>query len=199
MLNEINLALNEFAQKQAALKAELEALEEQEKETKSRLRADVIAQTQALIDGFDIAPDEVIFTAKRTLTPKYRHPETGDTWHGYGKRPECFKGIENLDGYLIDASKKSPTATKKKGSTKAKAAAQKHNGGQVNAAATGSDHVTEVRSVESTNMASIHASSQTMPHPIDQTRSPTSTEEHATASGFATFAEHSPVFGARGI
>ncbi|KVW05811.1 hypothetical protein WK91_34545 [Burkholderia cepacia] len=197
MLNEINAMLNEFSQKRAALEAELTALEQRESQSKATLHVEAVAQAQALIDGFAIAPDEVSFTAKRTLKPKYRDPETGNTWHGFGKRPACFKGIKNLDDYLIDASKKSAATAKKKGSTKANATAQKHDAGQVNAAATSSHHVTEVRSVESSNVESMHAPSQTTHHLVDQAPSPRPTDEYATASGFATFAEHSPVFGAR--
>ena len=96
MLNEINSLLNQFTQKRAALEAELAALEQKESASKASLHADAVEQVQALINGFDIAPDEVTFTSKRTLKPKYRHPETGDTWHGYGKRHKCARGDDPL-------------------------------------------------------------------------------------------------------
>ncbi|MDD7803734.1 H-NS histone family protein [Ralstonia solanacearum] len=122
-LNEITEAID-IAQKRAALKAELETLEKQEEEAKGRAHADAVAQTQALIDHFDIAPDEVTFTAKRILPPRFLNPETGETWHGWGKRPESFKG-KDLEAYRIKSELPHEMAGKKSGTKTGKQAKSK--------------------------------------------------------------------------
>ncbi|MDB0564358.1 H-NS histone family protein [Ralstonia solanacearum] len=113
-LNEITQEFDEIAQKRIALQAELDSLNAQEKAAKTEKRASGIAQAQALIDHFDIAPDEVTFSAKRTLVPRFRDPETGETWHGYGKRPSAFKD-KDIEGYRIKAPKTSKKSGTKKG------------------------------------------------------------------------------------
>ncbi len=206
MLNEINLALDDFAQKRAALKAELVALEQQEEGTKSRLRTDAIVQVQALIKSFAIAPDEVTFTAKRTLKPKYRDPVTGDTWHGYGKRPASLKSVKNLDDYLIDPSQKRKKPAKKS----VKQSGEKS--GDTKAQAAQSDAAPAVASTTATlnsdaSMRGIH------PEPVAMAPVNVHTNDHFGSGSIppvmeseaddevrlATFFEHSPVFGATGL
>ncbi|SDB85948.1 H-NS histone family protein [Paraburkholderia lycopersici] len=193
MLNEINSMLNEFTQKRAALKAELTELEQKEAASKANLHAEAVAQAQALLDAFDIAPDEVTFKAKRTLKPKYRDPETGKTWHGFGKRPACFKGIKNLDAYLIDGPKTSATTTKKNGPNKTNG--EKRSTDQPVASATASNPVAEANAVESNDIASMRASAHAVSHPHDQAPSPDSASEDGGEYRLATFYEHSPAFG----
>lgn len=106
MLNEITKKFDGYAQKRAVIEAELAALFAQEMTEKANLRMEAVVEAQALLDHFEIAPDEMTFRAKRTLKPRYRNPETGETWHGYGRRAAWLKN-KNLDDYRIDGSETS--------------------------------------------------------------------------------------------
>lgn len=137
-LNEITQKFDDIAEKRAALQAELNNLDAHEKEEKKQMRAGGIAEAQALIKHFSIAPDEVIFTAKRTLPPRFRDPETGNTWHGFGKRPEWIND-DNIESYRIDPKKAKKAGEKpaKKTKSKAKQAdAQQHEAANATVAAT---------------------------------------------------------------
>jgi len=122
-LNQITEAID-IAQKRAALKAELDSLEKQETEAKARAHVDAVAQAQALIEHFKIASDELLFTAKLTLPPRFRHPETGDTWHGYGQRPYWIND-DNIDEYRIKPLKNGKKTSKKSSTKKSKQAEPK--------------------------------------------------------------------------
>ncbi|WP_439671209.1 hypothetical protein AEMCBJ_01665 [Cupriavidus necator] len=122
-LNEITEAID-IAQKRAALKAELDSLTKQEEEVKARAHADAVAQVQEWLNCFQIARDELTFTAPLTLVPRFLNPETGDMWHGYGKRPEWIND-DNIDEYRIKplkngkkTGKKSVTKTDKQAKSK---------------------------------------------------------------------------------
>nr|CCA85910.1 hypothetical protein RALSY_40107 [Ralstonia syzygii R24] len=106
------------------------------------MRAHSIAEVQALIDHFGIAADEIIFTAKLTLPPRFRHPETGDTWHGYGHRPDWIND-DNIDEYRIKPLKNGKK-TGKKSSTKTgkQAEADQHEANDAEAEAVAVDGVT---------------------------------------------------------
>lgn len=106
MLNEITQTFDEITQKRAALQAELDHIDLEEKAAKAQMRADATAQIQALLTYFSIAPDELKFTRKRALVPRFRNPETGETWHGIGRRPVWLKDKEIRD-YRITPSPKS--------------------------------------------------------------------------------------------
>jgi DNA-binding protein H-NS len=67
------------------------------------------------IAGLDLAPDvarEVKASkakkakkpaqAKGTRPPKYRNPETGQTWSGMGHTPQWMVAAKNRDAYLIN-------------------------------------------------------------------------------------------------
>jgi DNA-binding protein H-NS len=202
MMNEITLELGESAQKQAALKAELAALEQHEKEIKSRLRASAVVQAQTLVDVFEIAPDEMTFTAKRTLKPKYRDPVTGDTWHGFGKRPASLKNVENIDDYLIDPAQKS-----KKSVTKStKKSGKKTGGAQAQAAQSNGVQAVALTSVSGdASMRGIRPEPEVMTsdvvhaeHDFDNGYTASALENDAYDNvHFATLYELSPMFGAR--
>lgn len=202
MLNEINSLLNEFSQKRAALEAELTELEQKESASKVSLHAEAVVQAQTLLDAFDIAPDEVTFKAKRTLKPKYRDPVTGDTWHGFGKRPASLKNVENIDDYLIDPalkSKKSAIKSAKKSGKKigsAQAQAAQSNGAQA-AAITNVSGDASVRGIrpEPAVMASdaVHAEND-----FDNGNTPSALDNNADDNvRFATPYGRSPMFGAQ--
>lgn len=53
------------------------------------IRVEVIASIKPIIEYFNIKPDELGLSPNppRSLPPKFLNPETGETWHGQGKRP----------------------------------------------------------------------------------------------------------------
>lgn len=81
-----------LAQREALEKAITEARQEEIKEA--------LATIHGLIAEFDLTPQDVFPTRGRkndsgqkgTVAPKYRNPETGDTWTGRGKAPKWIDG-----------------------------------------------------------------------------------------------------------
>ena len=75
------------------LLAQREALEAQIQTARKQEVSDVIAKIRGLVQDYDLTADD-IFTARRapsTVAPKFRNPETGDTWTGRGKPPAWIK------------------------------------------------------------------------------------------------------------
>ena len=110
----------QLLQQRAALDKQIEAAREHEKKF-------AIEQIEDLIAEFGIAPEELgmvaikKFASKKVpasaktfkpkeppkpLPPKYRNPETGQTWSGRGHTPGWMVG--DKDEYLIDPDKKTP-------------------------------------------------------------------------------------------
>lgn len=79
------------------LLAQKEALEQKIAAIKKEERSNAIAQARALIEAFDLSADE-LFSAKKpkatraTVAPKYRNPQTGETWTGRGRAPKWLEG-----------------------------------------------------------------------------------------------------------
>jgi DNA-binding protein H-NS len=48
-------------------------------------------------------PKPIKGNGKGTRPPKYRNPETGNTWSGFGHAPEWIAGAKNRDEFLIPA------------------------------------------------------------------------------------------------
>lgn len=81
---------DELLAKKAAIEAELEQLHE-------TARADAIEHIKQLVSKFSITDIEVFGRPVRSvravvqdleaLKPKYRNPDTGETWAGRGRRP----------------------------------------------------------------------------------------------------------------
>lgn len=86
--------------------------DEIEKEIQQRLaeeRAQKIAEVRQIVSEYDLTPDDV-FSAKKPrgaktagskVAPKYRNPETGDTWTGRGKPPAWIKDVEDRSVFEI--------------------------------------------------------------------------------------------------
>lgn len=75
------------------LLAQREALEAQIQTARKQEVSDVIAKIRGLVQDYGLTADD-IFTARRassTVAPKFRNPETGDTWTGRGKPPAWIK------------------------------------------------------------------------------------------------------------
>ncbi len=82
-----------------------EALEQQINEARRRELSDAVAQVRALISEYGLSQQDIFPSGRSSSTrassgggakvaPKYRNPETGQTWTGRGKAP---KWIQNAD------------------------------------------------------------------------------------------------------
>ena len=79
-----------------AQRAELDA---KIKEAEKEVRKEAIAQAREIVAKFDLLPGEVFkgrgrkaATTGRKVPPKYRNPQTGETWTGRGKEPRWIAG-----------------------------------------------------------------------------------------------------------
>lgn len=77
-----------------------EALEKQIAEARHNETASAVAQVLSLIADFDLTQEDIFpsgkprAVAKRPgakVAPKYRNPQTGDTWTGRGKPPKWIQ------------------------------------------------------------------------------------------------------------
>ncbi|MPW22695.1 H-NS histone family protein [Paraburkholderia sp. CNPSo 3157] len=59
--------------------------------------------------------------AKGKLPPKYRNPETGETWSGHARPPAWIKDVKDRDAFLIAGAGKGATAPKAAAAWKAPA------------------------------------------------------------------------------
>lgn len=69
-----------------------EELEQKINEVRKRESADALSKVKALVKEFDFQANEIFgsgkaATAGRKVAPKYRNPNTGETWTGRGKAP----------------------------------------------------------------------------------------------------------------
>ena len=120
------------------LMSKREALDQQIKQALRATRADDLARCKVLIERHDFAPAELGFgcgahcaggaeikapvvvaitppaPTRPKLTPKYRNPETGDTWTGRGLKPKWLEQAlaegRALAEFLIDAPQASAEA-----------------------------------------------------------------------------------------
>ena len=82
------------------LLAQKAAIEKQIIETQRQERADAIARVRALMAEYGLTAADIAAKnpagnarnpAARKVEPKYRHPETGETWSGRGLQPKWLK------------------------------------------------------------------------------------------------------------
>jgi len=81
-----------------------EALEQQINEARRRELSDAVAQVRALVSEYGLSQQDVFPSGRSSsarssssgtkVAPKYRNPETGQTWTGRGKAP---KWIQNAN------------------------------------------------------------------------------------------------------
>ncbi len=97
-------SLQELLQQRDALDAQIrQARQEQTAEavaTCKRLIAEFELSEQDLFGGRGRAARTTASGAVSKVAPKYRNPETGDTWTGRGKPPKWIQG-RNRDEFLI--------------------------------------------------------------------------------------------------
>lgn len=77
------------------------ALEQQIAAARVRETADAIAKVRALIADFELTSEDIFPSASKTrgsakkaggkVPPKYRNPQTGETWTGRGKAPRWIQ------------------------------------------------------------------------------------------------------------
>ncbi|WP_100378457.1 H-NS family nucleoid-associated regulatory protein [Polynucleobacter brandtiae] len=88
------------------LLAQREQLDKQIKEAIAHEKADGIAKAKLIIDQYKLTASD-LFSRKSgsrdpggKVAPKYRNPNTGDTWTGRGKAPKWIEGRDR-SSFLI--------------------------------------------------------------------------------------------------
>lgn len=111
-----------YATQKAKLDKEISRLQRQSQALQTKRRKPVIASIIKSMHEFDISPDDITAAygagkvgrgvkqkakspAAKVVAPKYRHPETGETWSGRGKAPHWLSSAEaagaSREGFLI--------------------------------------------------------------------------------------------------
>lgn len=90
-----------------ALLEQREKLEAQIREARAAELADAVAKVRAIVGEYGLTAEDVFPPARRTagsgsVAPKYRDPESGQTWTGRGKAPTWIRD-KNRDDFLIPA------------------------------------------------------------------------------------------------
>lgn len=88
------------------LLAQREMLEAKIKEARETEIANALAQVKSLVSEFGLTAADIFSAPKRKSTsgtkvaPKYRHPDTQETWTGRGRPPRWLQG-KDPNKYLI--------------------------------------------------------------------------------------------------
>jgi DNA-binding protein H-NS len=84
-----------------------EAIEAKIRQVRLEQTAEAIGTVRRLIAEYDLTEADLFGTSRKRVgagaskvTPKYRNPETGDTWTGRGKPPRWIQD-KNREDYLI--------------------------------------------------------------------------------------------------
>lgn len=105
-----------YATLQAKIEKEISKLQKKAEALQTKRRKPVIASIVSSMREYNITPEEVAAAfngtakasratssrktaapaaAKRQVAPKYRHPQTGETWSGRGKAPRWLAAEES--------------------------------------------------------------------------------------------------------
>ena len=125
------MARESYAALQAKIEKEINKLQKKAEVLQTKRRKPVITSIITSMREYDITPEEIIAAygagkpvraatagrrktgaagrpataAKRAVAPKYRHPQTGETWSGRGKAPRWLAAEEaagaTRDSFLI--------------------------------------------------------------------------------------------------
>lgn len=124
------MARSDYAAQQARIEREIQKLQKQADALLQKQRKPIVQSIIRTISEYGITQEELAPAfekaarrsavkstdstdtkkaaaprAKRTVEPKYRHPETGDTWTGRGKAPRWITAAEaegkQRDSFLI--------------------------------------------------------------------------------------------------
>lgn len=100
----------------SALKAQIDKLEKQAAAIRQKEVRKVVAELKKTIAAYDLsAADLGLSAGARTMPqrkarhavavtvgePKYRNPQTGDTWTGRGRPPAWIAGAKDREAFLI--------------------------------------------------------------------------------------------------
>lgn len=108
------MARNVYSAEQQRIEREIARLQKRSEALQQKQRAPAIAQIVRTMKEYSITPEEIaaVFSKKkpakaaprkasatagapkRSVPPKYRHPDTGDTWTGRGKPPRWVSDAE---------------------------------------------------------------------------------------------------------
>jgi DNA-binding protein H-NS len=104
-----------YSAQQARIEKEIDKLRKKAEALHTKRRKPVVASIVRSMREYDITPEEIVAafgkpvvrrgrksaattpkatTPKRTVPPKYRHPETKETWSGRGKQPKWISAAE---------------------------------------------------------------------------------------------------------
>lgn len=86
-----------------------EQLEKQIQEARNKELSEAVGKVRSLVAEFSLSAEDVFPPARskraastgNKVAPKYRNPQTGDTWTGRGKAPKWIAGEENRDKFAI--------------------------------------------------------------------------------------------------
>ncbi|MBB1597032.1 H-NS family nucleoid-associated regulatory protein [Achromobacter sp. UMC46] len=125
------MARETYAALQAKIEKEINKLQKKAEVLQTKRRKPVITSIINSMREYDITPEEIVAAygtgkpvraaaggrrkagaagrpataAKRAVAPKYRHPQTGETWSGRGKAPRWLAAEEasgaTRDSFLI--------------------------------------------------------------------------------------------------
>ncbi|MDO4593308.1 MAG: H-NS histone family protein [Comamonadaceae bacterium] len=76
-----------------------EELEKQIQDARKRELTEAVSKVRSLVEEFDLTPADVFPPARGArassagskVAPKYKNPETGETWTGRGKAPKWIQ------------------------------------------------------------------------------------------------------------
>lgn len=95
------MARETYAALQAKIEKEINKLQKKAEVLQTKRRKPVIASIITSMREYDITPEEIA----AAVAPKYRHPQTGETWSGRGKAPRWLAAEEasgaTRDSFLI--------------------------------------------------------------------------------------------------
>lgn len=86
-----------------------QALDDEIDQARQRELADAVARARSLVEEYGLTQADIFGSGRkgraspqagRKVSPKYRNPETNETWTGRGRQPKWIQG-KNLEDYLI--------------------------------------------------------------------------------------------------
>lgn len=92
------------------LKTQLQTLSREAEEARKRELGTALTMVREVVRTYDLSPEQINPTWKRArnadkrkgpIAPKYRNPETGETWSGRGRTPKWMAGRSPAE-FLID-------------------------------------------------------------------------------------------------
>ena len=91
------------------MRAQRDALDAAMAKARVEARVKAIEEVKSHVREFQLRPEDIFGRATRSsrggkVAPKYRNPETGDTWTGRGKAPKWIEGKDRSVFVIAPAS-----------------------------------------------------------------------------------------------